>query len=323
MTTTAMAPQPQGRAWIWLVLGISLLVSCVATWFWIQQHTRVVKPVAPQEDTETLVDTLKDASEGFSQHLGELTQAVPLLDLTTKQAISGKHSPEFRGSTFVSTQAQAWTLQVMNVTEEAVITDYLSHRSDRSQFYYMRLNNKKKESFVLVYGLFNTVQTAMGALQTVNFDLPASVKAFPERFSSYKDLVSDEGAEVKTTGLMDTVPRVNLRKVEVDAGLPPAAMPAPVRHHEARTSEQANGSSEKITHHAAPVRYHEDKSNDMPASVHHTRTVSTEPRFGALPSDQIERPLPVQTVPAARFSEGLHNEDSGTTKGDTVPDTAQ
>jgi hypothetical protein len=104
---------------------------------------------------------------------------------------------------------------VMNVSQENVITDFLTKRSDRERFQYFRYRkDENDERFILTYGAFTTVETAMGALRTMNFGLPESVKVFPERFSTYKPFVSDSN-EVITRDSANMQRQVNLRPVVI------------------------------------------------------------------------------------------------------------
>ena len=93
---------------------------------------------------------------------------------------------EFKDSRFIKANNGKWTVQVMNVVEHEVVTDYLNSRDDRDKFNYFRIvdaHNQKR--FVVTYGVFGSVQEAVGATKVVNFNLPKEVKAFPEEFKMY------------------------------------------------------------------------------------------------------------------------------------------
>ncbi|WP_313420812.1 hypothetical protein [Moraxella sp. CTOTU49803] len=93
---------------------------------------------------------------------------------------------EFKDSRFIKANNGKWTVQVMNVVEHEVVTDYLNSRDDRDKFNYFRIvdaHNQKR--FVVTYGVFGSVQEAVGAAKVVNFNLPKEVKAFPEEFKMY------------------------------------------------------------------------------------------------------------------------------------------
>lgn len=175
---------------IWLIGGIFILLVSAILWIWLQLAARVTKEnTFADADAAPKVVTV----DRFPENLGSLTDIVPVLDLSkTADKQDSTHSPEFQAAAFIGSHESNWTLQVMNVSQENVITDFLAKRSDRSRFQYFRYHKgEKDESFILTYGAFTTVETAMGALQTMNFGLPDSVKVFPERFSTYKPFVSD------------------------------------------------------------------------------------------------------------------------------------
>ena len=198
---------------IWLILGVSFLLLSAILWIWLQLAARVTKENSFKDtDAVPMVATV----ERFPASLGSLTDIVAVLDLSKVfNKPDSAHSAEFQSSAFIGTHESNWTLQLMNVSQENVITDFLTKRSDRTRFQYFRYRkNENDERFILTYGAFTTVETAMGALQTMNFGLPDSVRVFPERFSSYKPFVSDSN-DVVTSDSVHMQRRVNLRPVVI------------------------------------------------------------------------------------------------------------
>ena len=194
----------------WLLCGVTMFVACGILWIWLQLADRVVK-IHSFDDA----GPKSAASNRFPMDLGNLSYLVPVLDLTKMTAKQDStHSPEFKAAAFIGQHQSDWTLQLMNVSQESVITDFLAKRSDRARFQYFRYNKgQKDESYILTYGIFTTVQTAMGAMQSMDFGLPASVKAFPERFSTYKPYVSDSDERVSDS--IAAQRQVNLRPVAI------------------------------------------------------------------------------------------------------------
>lgn len=93
---------------------------------------------------------------------------------------------EFKDSHFIKDNQGKWTVQVMNVVEHEVITDYLNGRPDRDKFNYFRIVDKDKQKrFVLTYGTFNSSQEALSAIKTTDFSLPSNIRVFPEEFRLY------------------------------------------------------------------------------------------------------------------------------------------
>lgn len=197
---------------IWLIGGIFILLVSAILWICLQLAARVTKENSfADADAAPKIATV----DRFPANLGSLTDIVPILDLSkTADKQDSTHSPEFQAATFIASHESNWTLQVMNVSQENVITDFLAKRSDRARFQYFRYHKgEKDESFILTYGAFTTVETAMGALQTMNFGLPSRVKAFPERFSTYKPFVSDSDDAIADAANMQR--QVKLRPVTI------------------------------------------------------------------------------------------------------------
>jgi hypothetical protein len=197
---------------IWLICGIFTLLASAVLWIWLQLAARVTKE---NSFTDAEIRQVVTASR-FPENLGSLTDIVPVLDLikiADKQ--NSTHSREFQTVAFIDAHESDWTLQVMNVSQENVITDFLAKRSDRSRFQYFRYKKGVSDaSFILTYGAFTSVGTVMGALQTMNFGLPSTVKIFPERFSAYKPFIADSDNAV-ATDLLSMQRPVKLRPVAI------------------------------------------------------------------------------------------------------------
>ena len=203
----------------WLVGGLVLLGIAFFLWIGIQVHQRIVveKPVN-QGDVPIEPEKVR-----FSSTLGMMTDVVPPLDLS-QTTISSTHTAEFRGADYVKAQSNRWYLHVMNVTKAEVIKSYLANRADRSKFTYFRyLEPKQSERYILAYGSFATVSNALDASKNVQFDLPDSVKVYPERFSELKKFVNDEVAtslEITNLGAANRLYQVKLRSVPVPVEQP-------------------------------------------------------------------------------------------------------
>ena len=147
---------------------------------------------------------------------------------------------EFKDSRFIKANNGKWTVQVMNVVEHEVVTDYLNSRDDRDKFNYFRIvdaHNQKR--FVVTYGVFGSVQEAVGAAKVVNFNLPKEVKAFPEEFKMYapqmdeyevapplRDVGKTAAREVKLTSTPKLLPAPKAKvEPQPQAATPTAAEP--------------------------------------------------------------------------------------------------
>ncbi|MEY4516655.1 MAG: hypothetical protein RL180_1001 [Pseudomonadota bacterium] len=262
------------RSLSWLTAGLGLLALCFMIWVWLQLAARKTIEVA-QPDEPMMVQPNQQLA-GFNDTLGRLTDVVPVLDLSQKIVQVGTHAAEFRGAAFLTRESANWTVQLMNVSQESVITDYLTSRRDRTRFQYFRTINKEQERFVLTYGNFATVQTAMGALATIDFGLPQTVTPFPERFSSYQPYVSDQGSDERVVGAgAKRTHQVKLRTVATPvAQVPETAVPTRSESSEpaiGRLPSDANVSVSKEVMHPVEPR--------QPATV-------TPPEGGGLTDDE-------------------------------------
>lgn len=198
----------------WLIGGLILLGVAFFLWIGIQVHQHIVveKPVE-QGDVPIEPEKVR-----FSSTLGMMTDVVPPLDLS-QTSTSAIHTAEFRGADYIKEQSNRWYLHVMNVTKTEVIKSYLANRTDRDKFTYFRyLEPKQPERYILAYGSFPTVSKALDASKTIQFDLPDSVKVYPERFSELKKFVNDEVAadlQINNLGGSNRLYQVKLRSVPV------------------------------------------------------------------------------------------------------------
>ncbi len=220
----------------WLGVGVGLLLVCLMMWISLQLSKRVTVEQT-WENSPRSID-LVTQEEQLNHTLGALIDEVPLLDLTTKDIPAGVHAPEFRGVTCIQTHAKKWTVQVMNVSQETVIVEYLATRTDRDKFYYFRTSQDEGDRFVLTYGAFGGVQEAMHAMSTLDFALPDSIKTFPERFASYEDLVSDQGSDERVVGGVQKYRHVILRPIVIPVPIVPTVSTAP---REMSSTEPAYG----------------------------------------------------------------------------------
>lgn len=205
----------------WLLGGVAMLAVAFFLWIGLQIHQRTtVEKELKAKDTP-----VEPAKVQFSHLLGMMTDMVPELDLN-QNVSTGERTTEFRGASFVKSQSGNWTVQVMSVSQEDIIKSYLDRRADRRKFFYMRSQQPdRSERYILVYDSFPSVDKALSASKTVNFDLPTSVKAYPVRFSEFKSSITDDtGSEDTITNLSRAaqVYQVRLRAVPVPVERPVA-----------------------------------------------------------------------------------------------------
>ncbi|RYZ86419.1 MAG: hypothetical protein EOO68_28935 [Moraxellaceae bacterium] len=199
------------------MLGIAFFL-----WIGMQIHQRITV----ERDMVRKESVVEPEKVRFSPTLGMMTDMVPELDLS-QEVSSGERSAEFRGVSFIKEQANRWTVHIMSVTQEEVIKSYLDKRADRQQFFYVRARDANiPERYVLFFGNFSSVSKALEASRKGSFDLPASVKAYPVRFSDFKNKVTDDvGSEGEIINLSKAgqIYQVRLRNVPVPLEMPSVA----------------------------------------------------------------------------------------------------
>ena len=209
----------------WLLGGLIMLAIAFFLWVGMQIHQRITV----EKDLKARDVPVEPEKVQFSPTLGMMTDMVPELDIN-QDVSSSDRAAEFRGASFVKTQSGNWTVHVMSVSQEEIVKSYLDKRADRDKFFYLRSRTPEQgERYVLVYGSFSSVGKALEASKTISFDLPASVKAYPVRFSEFKSSVIDDvGSEDSITNLSKAgqVYQVRLRSVPVPVEAP-AAPPTP------------------------------------------------------------------------------------------------
>ncbi|RYY79695.1 MAG: hypothetical protein EOO69_05260 [Moraxellaceae bacterium] len=205
----------------WLLGGLAMLAIAFFMWIGMQIHQRVTV----EKDLKAKDVPVEPEKVQFSPTLGMMTDMVPELDIN-QDVSSGERSAEFRGASFIKAQSGSWTVHVMSVSQEDIVKSYLDKRPDRDKFFYMRSRTPEQgERYVLVYGSFSSVGRALDASKAMTFDLPASVKAYPVRFSDFKSSVTDDvGSEDSITNLSKSgqVYQVRLRSVPVPVDVPTA-----------------------------------------------------------------------------------------------------
>lgn len=199
MTTAILGTWRKIKPYIWLALGMSCLIVTFLLWI-MQTQKSGVQEVPIEIEAQQAARPVQLEAVAFDKRLGNFNDEVPPIDMTKRVVEVGEHEPEFRGSRFIAENQKAWTLQLMKVTEEDIIRAYLRKREDRNKFQYFRLQDEKHPAqFVLTYGSYKDVRQTIDQTQNINFALPESIKALPEKFSTYATLVNDLGSDEMAT----------------------------------------------------------------------------------------------------------------------------
>ena len=191
MTTTRLNWQ-KIRQYIWLIGGVLCLVCALIFWIMTDTHD-LVTVENPIEETQVQIQPEKVAT---TTDLGNLTDEVRPLELTTRVIGSGDHEIEFRGTKFIQENKKNWTIELFRVNKEEVIRSFLQKQPDRKNLIYFRLSGENQaEQYVLTYGVFKNVDAAKAELSQLNIKLPASIQPKAIQFDQYASLINDLGSD--------------------------------------------------------------------------------------------------------------------------------
>lgn len=183
-----------------------------------------VKPTS-KNNQDTEVSTVVDPNILLINHNpDEMHKLVQPITFDAIVRDKRNYPKEFKDSRFLKANAGKWTVQVMNVVQHEVITDYLNGRPDRDKFNYFRIvdtNNQKR--FVLTYGIFGSTQEAIGNSKMVKFNLPNNVQAFPEELNLYASQIDEYEIAPPLEDIGRKAPKsVNLRETKKEIPAPKA-----------------------------------------------------------------------------------------------------
>ena len=191
MTTTRLNWQ-KIRQYIWLIGGVLCLVCALIFWIMTDTHD-LVTVENPIEETQVQIQPEKVAT---TTDLGNLTDEVRPLELTTRVIGSGDHEIEFRGTKFIQENKKNWTIELFRVNKEEVIRSFLQKQPDRKNLIYFRLSGENQaEQYVLACGIFKNVDAAKAELAQLNIKLPASIQPKAIQLDQYASLINDLGSD--------------------------------------------------------------------------------------------------------------------------------
>lgn len=194
-------------AMIWLVLSLMLAVITILLWMFSEAPSMNADiNNAPLEESNSEVPALALGQNIDS--LDELTHNVPPIDFETVIRDLRDYPKEFVDSRYLKKRKDKWTVQVMNVEQNSIITDYLKQRKDRDKFAYFRFSNDEKQTrYMLTYGVMSSPQEALGAAKLVDFNLPKNIRVIPESFKRYLSVVDKYERTDKVINLDRNRPR--------------------------------------------------------------------------------------------------------------------
>lgn len=252
-TVASKARKLQVTGWLLFALITGILTVLV----WIAS---AVKPAAAINKKVIPTTSVADPLAKLTNHTAtpsELDTAVkPLAPATVVQDIRN-NPPQFKDSRFLKANTGKWTVQVMNVAEPDVVTDYLNKREDKDKFTYFRITDEQNQKrYVVTYGLYDSAQDAMTDSKNVNFGLPANVSTFPEEVRLYLSEIDEYEVSGPIKNLGTKTPK------EVKLRTAPKAIPTakPKAHATQSNADDSDDSSNNND-------TEDDGSDDTPTSV--------------------------------------------------------
>lgn len=223
------------RVTIWLLLagimaGLTFMV-------WVASAVKPTKTQAFKRDENP--DKIDPLILLTNQRPAEMQNLVQPIKFDAVIRDLRNYPKEFKDLKFIKENQDKWTLQVMNVVEHDVITDYLNNREgDRAQFNYVRIVDKQgQKRYVLTYGTFANTEQAFNTGRAIDFNLPPSVSVFPARFKTYEEVMDE----------YEITPPVQDLSAKRDVKLSGVPKEAPVKPQKPKTEEpKKNKSADSI-----------------------------------------------------------------------------
>lgn len=171
-----------------LWFGLAVVMSILWLFLWIGSDS----PKKNEEHQKSEISVQDLRLPTYIEHYVQLTKEVPPIDFSTVIRDLRNYPEEFKDKKYFEKNAKYWTVQVMNVAQNEIITTYLDGRADRDKFAYFRYHTTNNElRYVLTYGTMGSTQEALGAIGTVDFGLPKTVKLKPEEMKRYLNIIDN------------------------------------------------------------------------------------------------------------------------------------
>ena len=176
---------------VWLIMALLVGSAALALWIFSSAPMLEAKTEAESEvPAEVLASNIDQVT--YIDQLNELGAEVKPISFDALIRELRDYPDEFKDSRYLKKNKGKWTVQVMDVSEHEIITDYLSSRDDRSKFAYFRYRDSNNQPrYLLTYGLMASERSALNSANEVDFDLPANVKVIPEEVSDYLDIIEN------------------------------------------------------------------------------------------------------------------------------------
>lgn len=239
--------------------------------------------------------------------LNELKNEVKPMDNSVLVRDLRSYPPEFKDKTYFNGISGSYAIQLMDVTENEVIVDYLNGRSDRDQFAYFRYTDgNDKQRYVLTYGKFASSAEAEASLAQVNFGLPSSITPKIAKVSEFLSIIDSYELGQDVVDLASSQPRrVRLQTTRTEIPVRPAtkadeelARASQERAVQTQISEQVQPVAPAETTPADHSRQPAQPSQAAPSDLPMAPTARPEPAAEA-PKAEPTQPKPAAETPAA------------------------
>lgn len=233
--------------------------------------------------------------------LNELKNEVKPMDNSVLVRDLRSYPPEFKDKTYFNGISGSYAIQLMDVTENEVIVDYLNGRSDRDQFAYFRYTDgNDKQRYVLTYGKFASSAEAEASLAQVNFGLPSSITPKTAKVSEFLSIIDSYELGQDVVDLASSQPRrVRLQATRTEIPVRPATN----ADEELARASQERAVQTQISEQVQPVAPAETAPADhprqpAPSDLPMAPTARPEPAAEA-PKAEPTQPKPAAETPAA------------------------
>ncbi|MEB3767291.1 hypothetical protein [Acinetobacter sp. MD2] len=201
-----------------LLLGVGIVSLFFAWVFWLITGMKPLDEAPKSAPVEDVQPQFQAEQVAATANLGVLTDEVRPLQQTTRVVASGDHGLEFRGTKFLLANQDQYSIELMRVSKEDIVRNFLAQQKSRRDFMYFRLvAAHQPEHYTLNYGIYSSRQVAEDQLVRLNLKLPRSVRPKVVELKDYVPFVNDMGME-----------ELNVSQTLYAVKLKPAAVPAPI-----------------------------------------------------------------------------------------------
>ena len=217
------------RVQVLLWLMMALVMGAVTLLLWMAEASFALQ--SPSNSQSAIHNTMATAKFDAPLEISELNELSKEVEPITFDALvrDMRHYPdEFKDKQFLKKNSGKWTVQVMDVSEYDIVTDYLNSRDDRSKFSFFRyLDENDQPRYILLYDVFPSAQMAMGASKLIDFDLPENVRVIPEEIDRYNTVIENyELSEPMRSVNIERVRQVKLQPTRHEVPARPQVSPS-------------------------------------------------------------------------------------------------